>query len=265
MPLEIKPIGASNLPDAARLCLAGRSLSDRPPAFTREVELESTRCKLGYLRTATMKGSKALAAYQSGMLVGYVEAHPIEEALVPVEGKGCHVIGCLRVPETEERAEVEPAMVEALVKALPQSTGLAVLARDKDWAPLGFTEIFREPSEVESSERVLWWRAIAGGTPPTTARVDRRIPRIEGKVRVDLFTSHRCPWDQYVFDLVRHVCKSMKDAEVVVYETDCTRRREVLRSGVSAAIAINGRYQPWVRPHRLPDDHMIRREIERAV
>ena len=265
MALDIKAIGAGNLPDAARLCLAGRTLSDRPPAFTREVELESTRCKLSYLRTATMKGSKALAAYRSGMLVGYVEAHPIEEALVPVDGKGCHVIGCLRVPEESERAEVEPVLIDALVKAVPQSKGLAVLARDKDWKPLGFTEAFREPSEVESIDRVLWWKAVTGGDAPKTVAVDRKIPKIEGKVRVDLFTNHRCPWDQYVFDLVRRVCTSMKDATVVVYETDCSRRREVLRSGVAAAIAVQGRYQPWVRPNRLPDDHTVRRTIEAAI
>ena len=34
--LEIKDITSSNLPDAARLCLAGKSLTDRPRAFTRD-------------------------------------------------------------------------------------------------------------------------------------------------------------------------------------------------------------------------------------
>ena len=43
--LEIRDITASNLPDAARLCLAGKTLSDRPRAFTKSVEVDSTRCK----------------------------------------------------------------------------------------------------------------------------------------------------------------------------------------------------------------------------
>jgi len=264
MALDIKTVGTANLPDAARLCLAGRTLSDRPPAFTREVELESTRCKLSYLRTATTKGSKALVAYRDAMLVGYVEAHPIEEALAPVDGAGSHVLTCLRVPEPAERAEVERAVIDALAASLPASRGLAVLAREKDWAPLGFTDIGRDASEVDGFERVLWWRPIAGGDPPRAVPVDRKIPRIPGKVRVDLFTSHRCPWDKYVFDVVRGVCRTLKD-EVVVYETDCTRRREILRSGVSAGIAVNGRFQPWVRPHRLPDPHVVRRTLEAAV
>jgi hypothetical protein len=50
-----------------------------------------------------------------------------------------------------------------------------------------------------------------------------------------------------------------------VYETDCNKRRNVLRSGVSCAIAVNGLFQPWVRPHRLPDEHMIRRVLEDSV
>lgn len=263
MALDIKPIGTMNLPDAARLCLAGKTLSDRPPAFTREVELESTRCKLSLLRAALVRGAKTLAAYRSGMLVGYVELHPVEESLVPVKGAGCHVIHCLRVPEEAERAEVEHALVEGALRAVPKTGGLAVVAREKLWSAVGFEEIARDASEVESVERVLWWKS-AGGAAPDFVPVDRKIPRIPGKVRVDLFWSDRCPWDRYVFDLVRQACAAMK-ADVVVYETDCTKRREVLRSGVSAAVAINGRFQAWLRPHRLPDDHTIRRALESAV
>lgn len=264
MSLDIRPIGTANLPDAARLCLAGRSLSDRPRAFTREVEMEATRCKLSYLRGAMAKGARALAAYRAGMLVGYVEAHAVEEALIPVEGSDVHLIGCLRVPEEAERAEVEYELVESLARQLAPR-GLAVLARDKMWTPLKFEEVARDASEVEAYDRVLWWRAAPGQTAaPKIAPVQRKIPRIEGKVRVDLFTSDRCPWDRYVHGLTRDVCATLK-GEVVVYETDCSRRREVLRSGVTSAIAINGRFQPWFRPFRLPDEHVIRRTIESAV
>lgn len=266
MALEIKTIGTANLPDAARLCLAGKSLSDRPPAFTREVELDSTRCKLSLLRGAMLKGACALAAYRSGMLVGYVESFPIEEALVPVEGRGIQVITCLRVPEEAERAEVEFEMVKALAAALPGRKGLAVLARDKVWTALGFEELERDGSEIEAMDRVLWWRATNGGDAdrPKVAPVDRKIPRIEGKARLDLFTSDRCPWDRYVFSLVRDIASKMKD-DVVVYETDCTRRRAVLRAGVAAGIAVNGRFQPWLRPYRLPDANTVRRTLEGAV
>ncbi|MCE9634832.1 MAG: hypothetical protein K8T90_03925 [Planctomycetes bacterium] len=263
MPLEIKPIGAANLPDAARLCLAGRTLSDRPHAFTREVEIESTRCKLSYLRGAMQKGALALAAYRTGMLVGYVEAHAIGEALVPLAGEACHAITCLRVPELAERAEVEHELVAALAAALPASRGFAVVAREKIWSALTFEEIERSESEVDGFDRVVWWRPVAGGDPPKLVPVDRKLPKIPGKVRVDVFASDRCPWDRYVFDIVRQTCAAFKTG-VVVYETDCTKRREVLRSGVTAAVAVNGRFQPWLRPHRLPDAHAVRRVIESA-
>ena len=93
--------------------------------------------------------------------------------------------------------------------------------------------------------------------------MDRKLPRIPGKVRVDLFASDRCPWDRYVFDLVRQSCAAFKGS-VVIYETDCSKRREVLRSGVTSAIAVNGKFQPWLRPHRLPDAHSVRRVVESA-
>lgn len=261
MALEIRPIGAANLPDAARLCLAGKSLSDRPRGFTRETEQEGARCKLSMLRPAMSAGAAALAAYRSGMLVGYVEAHPVERAPDPVDGAGFHVVHCLRVPEEGEREEVEKALVEAL--AARATGGIAVLAREKDWAPLGFRDVARGPAEVECEERVLWWR----GGETTSAKlvpVERKFALPPGKVRLDLFTSDRCPWDGFVFSLVRGVCASMK-GEVSLFETDCNRRREVLRWGVVSAVAVNGRYQPWVRPWRLPDEHGIRKAIESAL
>jgi hypothetical protein len=262
--LEIREVTSSNLPDAARLCLAGKSLSDRPRAFTREVELDSTRCKLSLLSEQMRAGSRAQAAYRDGMLVGYLEVHPIAQALVPLEGADCHVIGCVRVPEAHEREEVEKALVDHAAAALSGSRGLAVLAREKDWGGCGFTDAAHEAAEVAGFERVLWWRPIAGGDPPKIAQVDRKLARIPGKTRVDLFTSERCPWDRYVFDLVRGVCSRMKN-NVVLYETDCTKRRNVLRAGVTCGVAVNGQFQPWVRPYRLPDEHMIRKTLEDAV
>ena len=53
--------------------------------------------------------------------------------------------------------------------------------------------------------------------------------------------------------------------EVVLYETDCNKRRNVLRAGVACGIAVNGQFQAWVRPYRLPDEHMIRRTLDDAV
>lgn len=266
MSLEIRPIGTANLPDAARLCLAGHSLADRPPAFTHDVELESTRCKLSRLRGAMSRGAVALAAYRSGMLVGYAEAHPVEQCPAPVVGDGFDVLACVRVPEAAERDEVESALTDALAAARPASRGLAVVAREKDWGPRGFAAVAREASEVETIDRVLWWRprdgAAAGGAP-RFAPVDRQIPAIAGRVRVDVFASDRCPWDRYVLDLVRRVCASRRE-HVVLFETDCTKRREVVRTGVAVGVAVNGRFQPWFRPHRLPDEHAVRRALDRA-
>jgi len=262
--LEVKAISASNLPDAARLCLAGNSLADRPRAFTRDVEMDCSRCKLSFLREKFSSGTKALAAYRAGMLTGYIEFHPVEEAPVPVRGIDCHVITCLRVPEQVERSDVEPALVEAALAAFPGTKGLAVLAREKDWSGLGFEVVERTAAESLGDERVLWFRRAAEGHAPSIIDVDRGIARVEGKVRVDIFTTDRCAWDKYVFDLVRGVIASMPQ-KLAVFETDCNNRREILRSGVGSAIAINGIYQQWFRPHRLPDEHTIRRALEDAV
>jgi len=261
--LEIRDVASSNLPDAARLCLAGKTLDDRPRAFTKDVERESMRCKLSLLAARLGAGAMAHAAYRDGLLVGYVEHHAIETSLAPLVGEGCRVIHCVRVPETPERAEVEPALVEHAMKQFPASRGLAVLAREKSWTPCGFEEIAREASEIQAVERALWWRPIAGGAPPVFAKIQRKFARIDGKVRVDLFASDRCPWDRFVFDMVRGVASRMKN-EAVVFETDCNQRANVLAAGVACGVAIDGEFQPWVRPHRLPDERMIRRRIEDA-
>ena len=263
--LEIRDITSANLPDAARLCLAGKTLSDRPRAFTREVEVDSTRCKLSMLRDQMAGGAKAHAAYRDGMLVGYIQYHPIEQSLAPLTGEMCHVIQCLRVPEELERAEVEPAMIEHAAKQIPGSRGLAVIAREKEWTSCGMQQVADEAAEVQGFQRCLWWRQIGPGAPPAFAPVDRKLPPIPGNVRMDIFSSDGCPWDRYVFDVVRGVCERMKAAGVVLYETDCNKRRNVLRAGVSSGIALNGRLQPWVRPYKLADEHVVRRAIEDAI
>ncbi len=259
--LEIRPIGTANLPDAARLCLAGATPGDRPRAFTRDVEVDCTRCKLGLLFEGFAEGVRCYAAYNAGMLVGYLETHPEARAPAPIQGAGCTVIGCLRVPEAHARAEVESALIEHAANAIGAGGGLAVIGREKDWSTLGFETVEREASEVISDERVLWWRST-GGEAPALIPIDRALPRVAGRVRVDLFTSDRCPWDRYVTDLVRGVVERMRD--VVVFETDCSDRREIVRTGVVSAVAVNGTFQPWFRPHHLPDDHQIRRTIEAA-
>ncbi len=264
MPLEIRNITAANLPDAARLCTAGASLGDRPKAFTREVEQESSRCKLSMLRSRMTAGARAFAAYREGLLVGYAELFPVEQSVAPVAGAGFHVLQCLRVPERAERVEVENDLCDAAAAAIPESAGIVAVARDKEWGSLGFTEVEREASEVDGDVRVLWYRKIKGGAEPKFVPIERKYPRPEGKVRLDLFTNERCPWDKYVFDMVRAVAAPRR-SEIALFETDCTRRREVLRYGVTAGVAINGRFQPWVRPYRLPDEHTIRRTLEAAM
>ena len=174
------------------------------------------------------------------------------------------MVHCLRVPEEVERADVEPALIQHAVDQLASSTGLAVLAREKDWAPLGFEELDRTASEIQGEERVLWFRRVGDAASPRMLPVDRLIPRMPGKTRVDLFVNDRCPWDQYVYGLIRGVCASIGDS-VVVYETDCSQRRAVERCGVAGGVALNGAFQPWLRPYRLPAEHEIRRAIEDAL
>jgi hypothetical protein len=261
---EIRDIGTANLPDAARLCLAGKSPGDRPRAFTKDVELDATRCKLSLLHERMARGARAFAAFREGLLAGYLEVHPVAAAPVPVAGENCHVLQCVRVPQTAERGETERALIDHAAGELAASGGLAVIAREKDWSACGFAVAARDGAEVPGHERVLWWRGLAGGKPPRLVPIDRHLAKIPGKVRVDLFVAERCPWDRYVFDLVRGVCGRMKNA-VVVYETDCNDRRNVLRSGIACGIAVDGVFQPWVRPYRLPDEPGIRRTLEDAM
>ena len=260
--LEIKPITAANLPDAVRLCLAGSTPGDRPRAFTREVEVDCSRCKLAALRDRQRAGGAAWAAYRSGALVGYLELHAVADALAPVRGGTGHVLQCLRIPEPALREEVEAALVEHAFAALGPSAGLAVVAREKDWSRHGFVLAEDAMSEVAGDARMLWWRGA--GEPPGLVEPVRDFPLVDGRVRVDLFTSGRCPWDEYVAKLVRDVAAAMAD-RVVLFETDCGVRDAILRTGVVSACAVNGRYRPWYRPHILPDEHTIRRAIENVV
>ncbi len=257
--LEIRSITADNLPDAVRLCLSGKTFGDRPRAFTRDVETECARCKLALVRDRQMSGGAAFAAYQHGLLVGYAELHTVRDALAPLDGKSGHVLQCLRVPEYGVRETVEKALVEHAFEELGGRGGIAVLAREKDWSGLGFSEAARSCGEVISDDRVLWWRGE--GAAPRVIDPERDFALVNGKVRVDLFTSARCPWDLFVADLVRSAAAAMTD-DVVLFETDCSTRRAVKRAGVVSAVAINGTYMPWYRPHTLPDEHAIRRAFE---
>jgi len=260
--LEILPITADNLPDAVRLCLSGRARGERPSGFTRDVETECARCKLALVRDKQMSGGVAYAAYLDEMLVGYAELHSIRDAVAPLDGKSGHVLQCLRVPEQPLRETVEPALVEHAFSEIGGRGGIAVLARGKDWSAHGFSEMDRSCAEVIADDRVLWWRGA--GEPPRILEPQREFALVEGKVRVDLFTSERCAWDLFVADRVRAAAAEMSD-QVVLFETDCSERRTVKRTGVVSAVAINGKYMPWYRPHTLPDEPAIRRAFEDAI
>lgn len=259
--IDIQPITAENLPDAVRLCLTGKSLADRPSAFTREVETECSRCKLGLVRERQMSGGAAFAAYHDGMLVGYAELHTIADAVAPLDGKEGHVLQCLRVPEEPLREIVERALIDHAFAQLGARGGIAVLARGKDWAPYGFRQVSLSCAERITDDRALWWRG--NGEPPKILEPQRDFALIEGKVRVDLFTSERCAWDIYVCDLVRKVAESMPS--VVLFETECMDRRTVRETGVVSAVAVNARYMAWFPPHKVPDEDDIRREFELAL
>ncbi len=258
--LEIKPITAANLPDAVRLCLAGATPGDRPRAFTKDVEIDCSRCKLATLREKQFSGGRAYAAYRDGSLVGYAELHATADAIAPVSGGRGHVLQCVRVPEAALRDSVEAALVERAFDDVGSGGGIAVLARDKDWSRHGFAVVDDAMSEILGDPRMLWWKD-GGGEAPRIVDPERSFPLIHGKVRIDLFSSDRCPWDTYVAMLVRNVAAAMSD-EVVLFDTDCSDRKTVARTGVVSACAIQGRYQPWYRPYVLPDEHRIRRAIE---
>ncbi len=262
--LEIKQIRLSNLPDASRLCVSGKDPADRPRAFTPDVEQACMRKKLGLLSRKMRGGAVAYTAYRSGMLVGYIELHPVKEALAPVGGEDCYVVQCLRVPEPLERPDTELALIDAAADVWGKSRGLAVVAREKDWSLLGFEEAERGPDQAIGYERVLWFkRGEKEGDAPQFLRMQRDWPSGTKKVRVEMFVSDRCPWDRYVFDLVRGVCSHMQH-QVEIYETDTNDRREIERSGISVGIAINGQFLNWLRPYRLPSEHEIRRAIDNA-
>ena len=260
--LEVQSINADNLPDAVRLCLAGTNAGDRPRAFSRDVETDCSRCKLALVRDRQMSGGAAFVAYQDGLLVGYAELHSMRDALAPLDGESGHVLQCLRVPEAALREPVEKALVEHAFEQLGGRGGIAVLARGKDWSRHGFSEASRACGEVISDDRVLWWRGT--GAPPRIIDPQREFALIDGKVRVDLFTSERCPWDLFVADLVRAAAAAMPD-QVVLFETDCSARRAIQCSGVVSAVALDGKFMPWYRPHTLPDEHVIRRAFEGAA
>ena len=82
---DIQSVNAANLPDAVRLCLAGKSFGDRPEGFTREVETECSRCKLSVVRDQQMSGGAAFVAYRDGMLVGacVLSLRPSRRSTVP--------------------------------------------------------------------------------------------------------------------------------------------------------------------------------------
>ena len=113
-----------------------------------------------------------------------------------------------------------------------------------------------------TDDRVLWWRGV--GEAPRIIDPSRDFKLIAGKTRIDVFTSERCAWDLYVADLVRSVAATMSDS-VVLFETDCSSRRIVLRTGVVSSVAIDGKYMQWYRPHTLPDEHTIRRALAGAI
>ena len=263
--LEIRPITTVNLPDAARIFLDGKHPGDRPRAFTREMEVDCSRSYLSALTEKLRSGSAAWAAYRSDMLVGYAEVHPLELAAAPLEGQNAYFIQALHVPEEMDRVEVEAALLDESRSLWGNSAGLAAVSLFRDCAPLGFRREAHEAAACLSEERTLWWLpGDGGGEPPKFLPVDRGLKRFGAKARVDLFTNDRSPWDYFVFDLIRGVCDRMKDS-VLLFETDCSNRRELRRAGVAAGVAIDGRYQPWLRPYKLPDEHMIRRTLESAL
>jgi hypothetical protein len=201
-----------------------------------------------------------MAAYRGPRVVGLLEYYPIEVAPSPVLGEDLFVINCLQVPHAENREEVEKELVGACVKDWSTRKGVVVLARQKRWDVLGFEEVLRD-TWPEQDERVLWLMKFWEVEEPRLAPVQDDFPVMQGRVRVNLYVSGHCPWDFHLVSLVEEVCEEI-GPKVLVEKQELEDRASILKHGLNTAIAVNGQYQPWLRPHPIPTRDQIRKTIE---
>jgi hypothetical protein len=222
-----------------------------------------TRGKLAYFHDRMRSGAAAMAAYRGNRVMGVLEYYPIEQAPSPVIGEDLWVINCLQVPQDENREEVEKVLAAACVKDWSSRKGVVVISREKRWDVLGFEEVLRD-AWPERDELVLWLMKFWEVEEPRLAPVHQDFPTVRGRVRVDIFDSGHCPWDVYIFSLVEEVCEEL-GKDVLLEKKDLSDRETVLKYGLTSAVALNGDYQPWLRPHAVPTKQDIREKIEELI
>jgi hypothetical protein len=195
--------------------------------------------------------------------VGVLEYYPIEVAPYPVIGDDLFVINCLQVPEREHRDEVEKQLVRECVNDWSSRKGVVVLGRSKSWDELGFEEVLRD-AWPERDELILWLYKFWEVEEPRLAPVARDFPVLKHRVRVDIFDSGHCPWDYYVISLVEKAAEELGN-DVVVEHHDASTREAVLKYGLTSGVAVNGDFQPWLRPHPMPTSRQVKEKLEELL
>ena len=256
--LEVREVKLSNLVDASRLCVG----ANLPPGLDSFAAVDMQRAKLAFFRQYRGIGAGARVAYRDGDLVGSLEWYPVELSPTPVAGKDIFVVHCARTSEPAARAEVMAAMVESAEEAWNKRAGVAAVGRRRSWSDFGFEYVdTRRAPEKDAGSETLFLRRYR---PDAEARfLDPAVKMAPepGKRRVDLFLSDRCPWNSWVYGIVRRACATY-GRPVQIVEHDCMTRTGVERTGVGAGVAVNGVLQPILRPHLLPDERAIHRMLD---
>ncbi len=256
--LEVREVKLANLADCAKLCVG----ANLPRGMDAMAAVDLQRPKLAAFRQARGAGAGARAAYRDGNPVGSLEWYPVELSPTPVAGKDLFVVNCARVAEPDARSEVLGELVRSAEEDWKARAGVAALGRKRSWEEFGFETVTqRRAPERDGGTQTLYLRRFRPDAEVRFLDPVRELAPEPGKIRVDLFLSDRCPWNGYVFDLVRKACASY-GKPVQILEHDCRTRAAVEKYGVGAGVAVNGVLQPLLRPHLLPDERGIHRILD---
>ena len=257
--LEIQELTVGTLPDLVAPCMIAGTLGSHLTLPT-DLADDMSRGKLAYHHERRVAGAAACVARLNGRAVGVLEYYPIEVAPVPVLGRDLFVIHCLQVPGRDHREEIERELVGAAVTRWSSRKGVVVLGREKPWDKLGFEEVSRD-EWPEGGELILWQMKFWEVEEPRLTPVRRNFHLFRGKVMVHIFESSSCPWTIYLTRLVEEVAAEIGSG-VIVDKIDCNDRKNVLEHGVTGGVALNGKFQRWLRPHPAPTRSTIRAAIE---
>ena len=258
--LQVKEVKQANLADCAKLCV-GKNL---PPGLDAFGAVDMQRGKLSWFRQHRGAGAGARAAYRDGALVGSLEWYPLELSPTPVAGKDLFVVNCVRLTEHDKRPEVLGALVDSAGEAWSKRAGVAVIGRHRSWEEFGFESIERRRApERDGGVQVLFLRKFRPDAEVRFLDPVRELAPEPGRLRVEIFLSDRCPWNGYVYELVRKACANY-GKPIQILEHDCSTRAGVEKYGVGAGVAVNGIFQPLLRPHFLPTEREIHKILDLA-